>query len=297
MNGAAGGGEISPAAYSKAVLNILEDFDAERQRLKLTQKAILNIAEDGESERARLRETQKAVLNILDDLEAEKTLIEKARGEVVRSEHAVRISLREKEVLLKEIHHRVKNNLQVISSLLNLQARYLPDPAAREIFRASQHRVQSIALVHEKLYQSADLAHIAFSDYAAAVLDNLFETFDARERGITKIVDIGAVRLGVDIAIPCGLIVNELVTNALKHAFPNGRAGTVRVVLCEGKDGALDLTVGDDGVGMPPNIDPRKTSSLGLDLVFTFAAQIEATVEIENQNGTSFRFRFRKGAL
>jgi two-component sensor histidine kinase len=297
LNGEVGGEEISPAGYSKAVLNILEDFDAERQRLKLTQKAILNIAEDGEAERARLRETQKAVLNILDDLEAEKTLIEKARGKVVRSEHAVRISLREKEVLLKEIHHRVKNNLQVISSLLNLQARYLPDPAAREIFRGSQHRVQSIALVHEKLYQSADLAHVGFSDYAAALLDNLFETFDAHERGISKIVDVGAVRLGVDIAVPCGLIVNELVTNALKHAFPNGRKGTVRVVLCEGEDGALDLTVGDDGVGMPPDLDPRKTSSLGLDLVFTFAAQIDATVEIGNQNGTSFRFRFRKAAL
>ena len=282
-------------ASHKAMVNILDDFGAERQRLQLTQQAILNIAEDGEAERERLRETQRAVLNILDDLGAEKLLLEKTQADVVRSEKAMRSSLREKEVLLKEIHHRVKNNLQVISSLLNLQARYLPDPAAREIFRSSQHRVQSIALVHEKLYQSADLSHIDFHEYSVALLDNLFETFDAARRGISKTVDIGATRLSVDIAIPCGLIVNELVTNALKHAFPNDRAGTVRVALTEGAGGALDLTVGDDGVGLPEGMDPRKTASLGLDLVFTFADQLDAKVEIERQGGSSYRFRFRKG--
>jgi two-component sensor histidine kinase len=315
LNGDPSEDEIPPAAYATAVLNILDDFGAERQaqdashramvnilddfgaerqRLEATQKAILNIAEDGETERGRLRETQRAVLNILDDLGAEKVLLEKTQGEVVRSEKAMRGSLREKEVLLKEIHHRVKNNLQVISSLLNLQARYLPDPAAREIFRASQHRVQSIALVHEKLYQSADLSHVDFSDYTVALLDNLFETFDAGPRGISKLVDIGAIRLSVDIAIPCGLIVNELVTNALKHAFPGGREGTVRVILREGADGALDLTVGDDGVGLPEGVDPRKTSSLGLDLVFTFADQLDAQVEVGRQGGSFYRFRFRK---
>jgi two-component sensor histidine kinase len=281
-------------ATQRAMLNILDDFGAEQRRLEDMQKAILNIAEDGEAERDRLRETQKAVLNILDDLEAEKALLEKTQRDVIHSEQVARGSLREKEVLLKEIHHRVKNNLQVISSLLNLQARYLPDPAAREIFRASQHRVQSIALVHEKLYQSADLSHVDFNDYTTSLLDNLFETFDAGERGISKTIDVGAIRLSVDVAIPCGLIVNELVTNALKHAFPGGRAGTVRVILREGPDGALDLTVGDDGVGLPEGIDPRKTSSLGLDLVFTFADQLDAAVEIGRRGGTFYRFRFRR---
>jgi two-component sensor histidine kinase len=280
-------------ASQKALLNILDDVGSEKQRLEDTQRAILNIADDGEAERLRLRESQRAVLNILDDLGAEKALLEKTQGEVLRSEQSVRASLREKEVMLKEIHHRVKNNLQVISSLLNLQARYLPDPAARAIFSQSQNRVQSIALVHERLYESADLSHVDFAKYVVVLLDNIFDTYGATNRGISKDVDIGDANLTVDIAIPCGLIVNEVVTNALKHAFPNGRHGTVRVSLTE-RNEMLELTIQDDGVGIPAGIDPRNTVSLGLDLVTTFADQLNAEVEISRVGGTSFRFRFRK---
>jgi two-component sensor histidine kinase len=315
MNAAIDADEITPAAYAlalaniledfavervwqdasqKALLNILDDVGSEKQRLEDTQSAILNIADDGEAERVRLRESQKAVLNILDDLGAEKALLEKTQSEVVRSEQIVRASLREKEVLLKEIHHRVKNNLQVISSLLNLQARYLPDPAARAIFSQSQNRVQSIALVHERLYESADLSHVNFAKYVVILLDNIFDTYGATNRGISKVIDIGDANLTVDVAVPCGLIVNEVVTNALKHAFPEGRKGTVKVSLREGPDQTLDLTIEDDGVGIPPGIDPRNTVSLGLDLVTTFAEQLNAEVEIAREGGTSFRFRFRK---
>ncbi|HZL18300.1 MAG TPA: histidine kinase dimerization/phosphoacceptor domain -containing protein [Polyangia bacterium] len=290
-------GEIPPAAYAQALVNILEDFGSERLRLEDTQKAILNIADDGEAERVLLRESQKAVLNVLDDLAAEKALLEKTQIDVLRSELTVRASLREKEVLLKEIHHRVKNNLQVISSLLNLQARYLTDPAARAIFSQSQTRVQSIALVHERLYESADLSHVDFGKYVAVLIDNVFDTYDAPSRGIAKVIDVGDVHLTVDVAIPCGLIVNELVTNALKHAFPDGRAGTVRVGLSESPEGTLDLTVQDDGVGMPAGVDPRNTVSLGLDLVVTFAEQLNAEMTINREDGTRFGFRFRKVGL
>jgi two-component sensor histidine kinase len=315
MTGVNEPGEISPAAYTLALANILEDFAAERvgqtesqkallnilddvgsekQRLEDTQRAILNIADDSEEERVRLRESQRAVLNILDDLGAEKALLEKTQDEVIRSEQTVRASLREKEVLLKEIHHRVKNNLQVISSLLNLQARYLPDPAARAIFSQSQNRVQSIALVHERLYESADLSHVNFAKYVIVLLDNIFDTYGATSRGIAKVIDIGDTNLTVDVAVPCGLIVNEVVTNALKHAFPDGRKGSVRVSLSEQPEDMLELTVQDDGVGIPPDIDPRNTVSLGLDLVTTFAEQLNAEVDIVREGGTSFRFRFRK---
>jgi two-component sensor histidine kinase len=281
-------------ASQKALLNILDDVGSEKQRLEDAQRAILNIADDGEAERLQLREAQKAVLNILDDLGAEKALLERTQSEVLRSEQTVRASLREKEVLLKEIHHRVKNNLQVISSLLNLQARYLPDPAARAIFTQSQNRVQSIALVHERLYESADLSHVDFSKYMTLLLDNVFDTHGADSRGIAKVIDVTDASLTVDLAVPCGLIVNELVTNALKHAFPDGRKGTVRVSLRETSEGNFELVVEDDGVGMPPDIDPRNTVSLGLDLVFTFAEQLNAELDIRREGGTSFRFRFKK---
>jgi two-component sensor histidine kinase len=307
--------EITPAAYAHALVNILEDFTAEKARqdesqkallniledvgseklrLEDAQKAILNIADDGEAERLQLRQSQKAVLNILDDLGKEKALLEITQSDLLRSGQVVRASLREKEVMLKEIHHRVKNNLQVISSLLNLQARYLPDPAARAIFTQSQNRVQSIALVHERLYESADLSHVDFGKYTTILLENVFDTHGAEGRGIEKVVVVGDAALTVDLAVPCGLIVNELVTNALKHAFPDGRTGTVRVSLCEPSEGSFDLRVEDDGVGMPADIDPRKTASLGLDLVFTFAEQINAEVDVKREGGTSFHFRFRK---
>jgi two-component sensor histidine kinase len=253
---------------------------------------VLNILEDSGDEQQRRAETERAVLNILDDLATEKDRLEETRQEMVRSEKAVRISLREKEVLLKEIHHRVKNNLQVISSLLNLQARFLTDPAAREIFRKSQDRVQSIALVHEKLYQSANLSHIDFTEYALTLVDNLFHTHDADERGIVRELNFGNISLAIDLAIPCGLIINELVTNCLKHAFRDRVAGSITIVLRRLDPGHLELTVGDDGVGMPADIDPRNTQSLGLDLVATFAEQIDAQIVIERSHGTQFRFTF-----
>ena len=202
------------------------------------------------------------------------------------------LSLKEKEVLLKEIHHRVKNSLQVVSSLLNLQARQLPDPVAREMFSDSQWRVRSIARVHEKLYQSKDLARVDFEDYVCGLVEELMRGRSATPRGISASVAIEKLRLSVDVAVPCGLIINELVTNALKHAFPDGRAGTVRVSLRHVDADLLELLVEDDGVGLPLHLDPRRATSMGLELVFTFAHQLQAQVEVLRDSGTSFRFRF-----
>jgi two-component sensor histidine kinase len=289
------GGGIGSVEYSRAVLNILEDFALEKDRLQQTQKAVLNILDDASEEKQRLQDMQKAVLNILDDLAQEKKRLEETQQVVVRSEHAARVSLKEKEVLLKEIHHRVKNNLQVISSLLNLQARYLADPAAREIFNETQNRVLSIALVHEKLYQSPNLSHVNFAEYASALVDNLFHTYNANSRGIARTIDVGGAQLPIDVAIPCGLIVNELVTNALKHAFPSGRTGTLQIILKETEPRRFELLVADDGIGLPKDLEPRQTQSLGLDLVFTFAEQLEATVDITRDSGTRFSLRFSGG--
>jgi two-component sensor histidine kinase/PAS domain-containing protein len=213
-----------------------------------------------------------------------------------KAEGKIRASLQEKEVLLKEIHHRVKNNLQVISSLLNLQARHLSDPVARRIFAESQNRVQAIALVHEKLYRSSDLSRIPFDEYVQTLVSNLCHSLDAAEREISPSVDAGGITLAVDVAIPCGLIINELVTNSLKHAVPNRRGGCIQILLRRSDPDRLELIVQDDGVGLPSSLDPRQTPSLGLDLVFTFAEQLGATVDVRRHPGTGYSFVFPHSA-
>lgn len=200
-------------------------------------------------------------------------------------------SLKEKEVLLKEIHHRVKNNMQVISSMLRLQASYIDDPHAHELFLECQNRVKSMALIHEKLYQSQDLARIDFADYLRNLMNHLFRSYSGRS-DISLNIEVSDVRLGVDTGIPCGLIVNELVSNALKHAFPDGRSGQITVSL-QRTNGTYVLSVKDDGVGFPKDVDFRNTPSLGLQLVNTLTTQLEGEVElISNGQGTEFRITF-----
>ena len=200
-------------------------------------------------------------------------------------------SLKEKEVLLKEIHHRVKNNLQVISSLLNLQASFIHDKEVLTIFIESRNRVRSMALVHEKLYQSKDLARIDFADYIRALTINLLSSFAGKSSSVRVSVEIDGVMLGVDAAVPCGLIVNELVSNSFKYAFPEGRRGQICVAM-EQRNGSLRLTVSDDGVGFPGNINFRNTDSLGLQLVNTLTEQLDGEIELTNGTGTIFAICF-----
>jgi two-component sensor histidine kinase len=207
-----------------------------------------------------------------------------------RVEAQVRESLREKEVLLKEIHHRVKNNLQVVSSLLNLQAGQTDDGLATALLRDSQNRIKAMALIHENLYRSSDLALVNFANYATGLLEFLVPTYDT-ENKVTFQVQAEEMWLNLDTAIPCGLIINELISNALKHAFPNGTDGLIEVEM--GRDGEwLHLSVKDDGVGFPKGVDFRSTSSLGLQLVNSLASQLDGTVELLNGTGTTFTITF-----
>jgi PAS domain S-box-containing protein len=201
-------------------------------------------------------------------------------------------SLMEKEVLLKEVHHRVKNNLQVISSLLSLQAHHVSDSTARELLAESQSRVQSIALVHERLYRAADLSHVDLQNYASDLVNGLLRTHLEVGARITCAVELTGVRLPIDLAIPCGLIVNELVINSLKYAFADGH-GSIRISGRQ-EDGRVTLVVADDGVGLPRDLDPSRAASLGLELVFTFAEQLGAAVTWSREGGTTFQFVFRE---
>jgi len=208
-----------------------------------------------------------------------------------RAEEQVITSLREKELLLSEIHHRVKNNLQIVSSLLSLQSDYVTDADALAMFRESQQRIKSMALIHEKLYQSEDFAHIDFSDYLAALSSYLVSSYHRSSvrlvtEGCTTSVDITA-------AIPCGLIVNELVTNAFEHAFPDGRRGTITVSLFTDDVGTHVLSVSDDGVDFPKDLDFRNTKSLGLQLVTGLVNQLDGTITLDRTKGTTFIITFK----
>jgi two-component system, sensor histidine kinase PdtaS len=200
-------------------------------------------------------------------------------------------SLREKDALLREIHHRVKNNLQITSSLLRLQAAAIADPAARDLFAAAQARIRSMALVHEKLYHSANLARIDFTDYVRTLGALLLTSYGA-ESTVALTVEGGDVFLGVDLAVPCGLIVNELLANALKHAFPNGRRGTIAVRLRRLDGGACELTLRDNGVGMP-DAEAGGGGTLGMQLVRALLQQIGGELQIHVDGGTEIVLRFR----
>jgi PAS domain S-box-containing protein len=209
-----------------------------------------------------------------------------------RAEEQIQASLKEKEVLLKEIHHRVKNNLQIISSLLYLQAGKTVDPGAIRALKDSQNRVRSIALVHESLYQSSNLAGIQIGEYTRGVASNLLESYGGRDRPVRLTVRMGAIRLSINAAIPCGLIINELVSNSLKHAFPEGREGEIRIQLARTDTGSLALTVSDDGIGIPEHVDFRSSPSLGLTLVSSLVAQLGGTIELDRRDGTTFTITF-----
>ncbi len=223
------------------------------------------------------------------------TLILRDITERKREEEKLKSSLREKEILLKEIHHRVKNNLQIISSLLNLQSTHIRDPRALEVFKEGQGRVRSMALIHEKLYQSADLARVDFYEYISNLAAYLFRSYEVNSGAVKLNVESEDVLLGVDTAIPCGLIINELVSNSLKHAFPDGTGGSINIRLRPADAERLTLAVSDDGVGLPPDFDVRNTPSLGLQLVNTLARQLGGEVEVGGGEGAEFKITFRKG--
>jgi PAS domain S-box-containing protein len=210
-----------------------------------------------------------------------------------KAEEKVKQSLKEKEMLLKEIHHRVKNNLMVISSLLNLQSQYVKDQEVLGMFKETQSRARSMAIIHERLYQSEDLKTIDFGKYIRTLAMELSRTYRVSPDLVKLHINVEDVKLDINTSIPLGLIVNELVSNSMKHAFPDGRNGEIDIDFYL-KDDVYSLNVCDNGIGFPEDLDFRKTESLGLQLVNTLSGQIDATVELDRSQGTDFIIKFRE---
>jgi PAS domain S-box-containing protein len=210
-----------------------------------------------------------------------------------RADEQLRASLREKEVLLKEVHHRVKNNLQFISSLMALQAEQIKDSSAAQAFTESRSRVRAMALVHEDLYRSRDLASVRLARHVEGLCAQLYRSYSVDPERIALDLRIADVALDLDRCLSCGLIIHELVSNAIKHAFPNGRAGRVTVQLEALPEGWYALSVADNGVGLPPGFDPARSDTLGLQLVADLAEQLGATFTLGGDGGATFTILFR----
>jgi len=291
----------------------VEGFEVEHDFLTIGRKTMLVNARQLRREKGKAGMILLAIEDITDRKNAEETLqatnqqleaseqqlraanqqLQAEVAERKRAEEKIKASLKEKEVLLKEIHHRVKNNMQLISSILNLQSKYIEDKQALKMFKNGQSRIGSMALVHEKLYESEDLANIDFAEYIRSTIRYLFSLHKISE-AVRPNIDIEDIFLDVNTAIPCGLIINELVSNALKYAFPGGREGGIYVGLYLDKDDKFTLTIKDNGIGFPEELDFRKTESLGMQLVIMLVEQLEGTIELERKKGTTFTITFEK---
>ena len=201
------------------------------------------------------------------------------------AEQSLRHSLEEKNTLLKEVHHRVKNNLQIVSSLLHMQAKHFHDEEARNLILESQNRIRSMALVHEMLYASEGLSKIEFGEYVSALADSLRASFGSKAAKVELSIEVADVALDLDTAVLLGLILNEVISNSFKHAFPEGRSGHLSVHL-EETDAGLHLSVRDDGIGLPAGFELEKAGTLGVQLVRAVSSQLGATVQFETNGGT-----------
>jgi len=209
------------------------------------------------------------------------------------AEDQLQHSLMEKEILLREVHHRVKNNMQVISGLIELQSTQITDPEIRRLFQETYNRIKTMALIHESLYRSKDYVHLDFSAYLRELVSYLLASYGRTMNEITVDIQLRVTRLDMDVAIPCGLIANELLSNALKHGFPDGRHGTISIRLDSSGPDMCEFVVSDDGVGMPPDFDILKVKTFGLQLINGLAShQMRGTVDLERGNGTTVRVHF-----
>lgn len=240
------------------------------------EKKFIEVSSNAIFENGKFRGSRDIIRDISDKKVAEAKLIS---------------SLEEKEVLLKEVHHRVKNNLQVISSILNLQSSYVKDENTLTILRESQNRIKSMSFIHESLYRTKDFSSVNFSEYIDNLARNLVQSYLLEQGKVEVNLVLGNYKLNLDQAIPCGLIINELLSNSMKYAFPNRSNGKIDIVI-EKKGEKMYFTVSDDGIGLPKGLDIENTDTLGLQLVYTLISQLDGNIEVINSRGTKYLFNF-----
>ena len=224
-------------------------------------------------------------------LQTKDMMLEDALGQLQLLEQQHDHSQFEKQYLLKEIHHRVKNNLQIISGLLQLQANYIKNEAVLQLFNETFSRIQAMALIHEQLYHSKDLGRIDFSDYIEKLITQLALSYNINSNDVKFFINSEKVHLTINVAIPVGLIINELISNAIKYAFVRTNKGEIRISFHQ-KDNNFELLIRDNGIGFPEDLDYRSSESLGLGLVSALVKQINGTIELDRRIGTLFKIRF-----
>jgi two-component sensor histidine kinase len=212
-----------------------------------------------------------------------------------QAQEQIENSLKEKEVLLREIHHRVKNNMQIISSLLRLQSGHIKDEKYVDMYKDSQNRIATMSLIHEKLYQSKDISRIDVGGYIKELVNGLFISYDINPGKIKVKIDVENVSMGINSAIPCGLIINELISNSLKYAFPEGRSGEIWISLRSTGDTNFELIMGDNGVGLPIDMDIKKTESWGMRMItILIENQLHGEFSINRNRGTEYDIKFKE---
>jgi two-component sensor histidine kinase len=263
----------------------IDNFTAEESEL-------LQQEDEGALQCANARLEQRVRVRTAELIQTNAALLAENRAHKL-VEARLRAALQEKELLLKEVHHRVKNNLQVVASLLDMQADTIDDLSIRALFEDSQQRIQSIALIHESLYQSGDVvAQVNAADYTPRLNQRLFEAYRSPIDRLTLKVQAEPVWLPVQTAVACGLLITELVTNSFKHAFLNGLEGEIHITLRQDPVGACVLIVGDTGVGLQERLDVRATASLGWQLVRLLTEQLRGTISLDSHRGTTVTITF-----
>jgi two-component sensor histidine kinase/DNA-binding NarL/FixJ family response regulator len=286
----AGNEQVAVMAIQSGIRDYLIK-DIEGNYLKTLKLTLDNLFRKRQEEIELLRYRER-----LEELVAERTCeLEAEITERKRIEAQISASLQDKEILLKEVHHRVKNNLQIIYNLLSLQSQYIKDPLVAEIFRESQNRIHSIALIHERLYRAKDLGKIDFTDYVRNLVQALYQTYHIERNRISYTFQSADAALGIDCAIPCGLILNELVSNSLKHAFPPDfkQPGLIEIQFKKGNSSEIELSFSDNGIGFSRLEDFNNPRTLGLRLVrLLVEEQLQGTIELFSDNGAKFLIKF-----